>query len=35
MLWLSDERLRCYTGSWQDGVMEGFGEMMYVHIISF
>ena len=29
MLWLSDKRKRSYTGNWQDGFMEGYGEMTY------
>ena len=29
MLWLSDRHKRSYTGQWQDGTMEEFGEMMY------
>ena len=29
MLWLSDKVKRSYTGGWQDGKMEGYGEMTY------
>ena len=29
MLWLSDRVIRSYTGEWQDGKMEGYGEMTY------
>ena len=28
-MWLSDSTKRSYTGSWQDGMMEGYGEMIY------
>ena len=29
MLWLDHLLYRNYTGNWQDGQMEGFGEMRY------
>ena len=29
MMWLSHPKHRHYTGSWQGGVIEGFGEMIY------
>ena len=29
MLWISDAHTRSYTSSWKEGVMEGYGEMMY------
>lgn len=29
MLWLDHVQYRNYTGNWQDGQMEGFGEMRY------
>ena len=29
MMWLSHPTYRHYTGSWEDGVMEGYGEMIF------
>ena len=29
MRWLTDKHKRSYTGRWQDGRMEGHGEMAY------
>ena len=30
-LWLEHQHQRSYTGSWQNGIMEGFGEMRCTH----
>lgn len=30
MLWISDQHKQSYTGSWNDGQMEGNGEMTYL-----
>lgn len=30
MLWISDANKRSYIGSWKNGRMRGYGEMMYL-----